>query len=741
MKKIVDKIIKNKALLAFLLCALLGTLIVLPNVILNKGIYSLVKDLNFQQIPFNKIINHSIKSGEIFWTWYNDLGSNFLPTFSFYNMFSPFNLVTYLFPSSWFEYLIGPMFIIKYAFTGLTSYLFLKRYVKNKNYAVLGALLYTFSGYQLTNILFYHFHDVVCFFPLLLYTLDNLIYDNKKGRFIFVVALSAFTNWFFFIGECIFLVIYFLVKVFTNEYKLTLKKFMYLLLESVLGVLLAMVILLPTLLFTVGNSRLDSAWSLKDIFIYTTGNRYLDIFRAFTMPNEIMSKRSIMTSYNYRSAEMYLPVIGSVLAFSYILKNKKDWKSIIIIISMICMFIPILNSIFTLFQTYYYARWFFMPTLILSLLSIKCIEEKIDIKSGTKISIAFMLIYLLLSPLYLLVKPKFIYRVGYLILTIVFMVINLIVINKIYKRKNFLKLIIISIFVFITLWGNINVFYYKGFRATTKEKYYDYLNANEYLNLDPNSRSNSASSCDHNLGYILKRNNILTFNSNINSGAFEFYKSINLDRKVKTEVPVENKKLNDILGVKYVINCKVEDIKYKKDLSDYGYDLIDKNDAYELYENKEYKEFGYNVNMYMSNEEFNKLTDEEKINALTTHVILNEEQINKYSSLFLTEAAYISNTFKFDKNGFTSNINSNNETLAIYQIPYDEGFTAKINGKPVDIEKVNNGFIGVKINKGTNFIEFKYMTPGLKEGLLISLVALLLTTIYLYNVNIKNWRK
>ena len=46
------------------------------------------------------------------------------------------------------------------------------------------------------------------------------------------------------------------------------------------------------------------------------------------------------------------------------------------------MFIPILNSSFFLFTTKYYARWFYMPSLILSLLSIKCIEENLSIKAG-----------------------------------------------------------------------------------------------------------------------------------------------------------------------------------------------------------------------------------------------------------------------------------------------------------------------------------------------------------------------
>lgn len=210
----ISKIKKNNLLLSFLLSIILGSLIVIPNIIVGHGIYSLSADLNLQQIPFNILINNSLKNGSFLWTWFNDLGSNFIGTFSFYNLFSPFNIIGYLFPSSWFPYLIGPLFILKYGVAGFTSYLFLERYVKNKKYAIIGSFLYTFSGFQLTNILFYHFHDVVAFFPLLLYSLDRLVYDKKRGGLALSIFLCAITNWFFFIGQCVFVCIYFIVKVF-----------------------------------------------------------------------------------------------------------------------------------------------------------------------------------------------------------------------------------------------------------------------------------------------------------------------------------------------------------------------------------------------------------------------------------------------------------------------------------------------------------------------------------------------
>jgi len=719
----IKRVTKNKILMAFILSALLGSLIVLPNIIINKGIYSLTKDLNFQQIPFNKIMNDAIKNGEIYWTWYNDLGSNFIGTFSFYNLFSPFNILGFIFPSSIFAYLIGPLYILKYAISGLTSYLFLQRYVKNKNYALVGSLLYTFSGYTLTNILFFHFHDVIAFFPLLLYSLDSLIYDNKKGRFAISLALCAFTNWFFFISECVFLIIYFLVKVFTKEYKLTKQKFIELVIEGLIGVSLASLVLIPSALFTLGNTRLSGSWSIKKMLIYPFKD-YIEIIRAFIFPSEVMSIRGILSKYNYQSIEIYLPIIGIVASSTYFIKNKKKWESILMLILCIFMFIPILNSSFILFQTTYYARWFFMPALILALMSIKSIENKENIKPGIKLSIILIVIFTI-TLLIFKINNKVIYNLPYFILTIIFMIINLILTYFILKSKNKIKLLIISIFIFITIWGNINVYYYKEKNIKTNDMYFEFLNSSEKIKLEKNTRSNSASSCDYNYGYILKTNNIRAFNSNINSTAFEFYQTVGKKRKVKTQIDIKNKELNDYLGVKYIISCDNED------LTKYGYKLYETKSPYTIYINNEYKEFGFPKNKFITEEEFNLIPKEKRINILYDTAVLTKEQIDKYKNLNGKQAEYNYNEFEFTKNGFKSTIDTNKETLAIYQIPYDKGWTATLNGTEVEIEKVDKGFIGIKLNSGINKIEFKYHTPGLNIGLIISSLSLISLIIYI----------
>lgn len=82
------------------------------------------------------------------------------------------------------------------------------------------------------------------------------------------------------------------------------------------------------------------------------------------------------------------------------------------------------------------------------------------------------------------------------------------------------------------------------------------------------------------------------------------------------------------------------------------------------------------------------------------------------------------------------------KTLLYTSIPYDEGWTLKVDGKDHDYIKILNGFIGVDLEEGQHTIEFKYKLPGFKVGLSISIISLIiLVCIGIYNYKKKRIRK
>lgn len=91
MRSFVEKLKKNRFLLVvFGINFALAFLSLIFFIVKGGGVLTLTDDFNAQEIPFNMLTNTAIKSGDVFWNWNIDIGSDFVETFSFYNLGSPF---------------------------------------------------------------------------------------------------------------------------------------------------------------------------------------------------------------------------------------------------------------------------------------------------------------------------------------------------------------------------------------------------------------------------------------------------------------------------------------------------------------------------------------------------------------------------------------------------------------------------------------------------------------------------
>ena len=147
-------------LLAFLLNFAIAAAALLPYMIRDGGLLLVAADFDAEQLSYNMLCNNAIKSGEVLWNWRIDIGSDFVSSFSFYTLGSPFFWLSFLFPASAFPYLVGWIYMLKYAVAGLTSFAYFRRSASEKS-ALLGSVLYAFSGFSCINVVFYHFHDVI----------------------------------------------------------------------------------------------------------------------------------------------------------------------------------------------------------------------------------------------------------------------------------------------------------------------------------------------------------------------------------------------------------------------------------------------------------------------------------------------------------------------------------------------------------------------------------------------------
>lgn len=744
--------IKNNYIIVLLISFFTAGIMIIPSIIDGDGILSISADFNYQQIPFGILSNNLIKEGNVWWNWYNDLGTSFIGSFSFYNLGSIFFWITIPFKADAYPYLIGPILIIKYVVSSITSYAYIQRYVKNKNYAIIGAFLYSFSGFQITNMLFNHFHDVVALFPLLLIGMDKLILDKKKGMLIFAVAICAINNYFFFIGQVVFVILYFIIKLITKEYKLDKKIFIQLAIESIIGFGISSVIFIPSILFIVGNARVSNSWELATALKMPL-EKLLEIARATIMPPEIMTCRSIIAENNWTSVEMYLPFVGTILYFTYIWKEKKSWISILIVISFIFMVVPILNSTFFALTNVYYARWLYMPILIMSLASAKTLDDKKSIKSGFiltgLLTVIFGVLILYFKSCYpereIILRETFFIRN---ILVLLFGIIGIFLIDLIKKKENIkIMLLILCVSVF-SIYTGIE-FFHKYENVASKNVYNKiYLNESSSINMPINDgeRIDSTINVNYNIGYLLKFSGIKNWNSTIDGDIFELYKALGIGRDVATVIDNNEFELRDFLSVKYIIESKTE----QNEKFSEKYNLVKSTESYNIYENPNYIPMGIKYKYYITEDEYLSLSYENKRKILLYAIVINEDDVNKFSEKLtkfdiynfnITEEDYkkqilkLQNSstekFEYTTNGCELNVQSDGNEMLLLTTSYDEGWEIWCNNKKIECNKSDFALVSLELENGNNEIVLEYCPKGFKIGCIITITSLILGIIYL----------
>ena len=69
------------------------------------------------------------------------------------------------------------------------------------------------------------------------------------------------------------------------------------------------------------------------------------------------------------------------------------------------------------------------------------------------------------------------------------------------------------------------------------------------------------------------------------------------------------------------------------------------------------------------------------------------------------------------------------ETLVISQ-PYEDGWTATVNGQPVEVQAAYDGLMGIPVQTGDNVVELRYLTPGLVPGAVVGIASVTLFAVW-----------
>ena len=757
------------------LCALTAAIFFLPFYLLDGGFFHYAGDFNSQQISFYRYMNGFVKGAGYpdsafagaprnTFSWATDLGSGVMNAYSFYLYGSPFFWLSVLLPQSWLPYMMVPLLVLKFGVAGGGAYLYLRRYVKNANYAVLGACLYALSGFAVYNVFFNHFVDVVALFPYLLWALDEAIYEDRHGLFAFWVAVNLLNNYFFFVGQVIFLCIYFVCKLTAKDFRLTGRKFGHLLWESVLGVAMGCLLLFPAVLSLLQNPRtidLSSGWGF---LTYSKVQQYLAILLSWILPPDSPYLTSVWSEgvIKWTSMTAYLPLCSLAGAMAYWRSRKADSKKRIVAVCAVCALVPVLNSAFYALNSSYYARWYYMPTLILAAMTVNALEDPdIDLDAPAR-----GIGWIMLATLVFAVVPvrddttetwsfgvlknpgQFFVVLGFGLLGLM---LYRVLCSKWRQDSRFAQRMTAAVLVFACAFTMVHIGIGKfGQWYTDSDLVEQDTNALLLKNDLPEGDYRIDTYKIHdNIGMWLDKSCLQYFGSTAAPSILSFYPALGVKRDVRSEPEIANYALRGLLSVEYLITTPEKRESFE-DEADAGWTYLADVDGYALYHNDNYVPMGFTYDYYVTKATYEASVKTLRSNLLMRALVLEDEDVAQYGQ-YLTELldamlddlhydsytqdcadrrAHSCSVFQMNNAGFHAEITLDKANLVFFSVPYDDGFTAYVNGEKADILQVDEGLMAVLCPAGASSIDFVYQAAGLSASRVVTAVAIPVWVVY-----------
>lgn len=647
--------------LTFLLALAGAALLFVPFIIYNGGVFFYYGDFNVQEIPFYQMMHSLVRSGDMGWNHLTDLGTDTLSSYSFYLLGSPFFWMTIPFPNEFVPYLIGPLLILKFACAASAAYVYLQRYVQKKSMAVLGGLLYAFSGFSVYNVFFFHFHEPMIVFPLLLAALDAFLYEQRRGLFAVAVFAACVVNYYFFTGQVLFVLLYYLMLMLTKTCRFRIKEFLLLAAETLIGFAATAFVLLPSILGLMGNPRLNSPPNGWNSLTYPAEQKYWLIILSFLFPADLPAMPVFTPDSNCKWASVagWLPLLGVTGVIAYLQLRRRDWLKKLLVLLMLFAMVPVLNSMFQMMNSsIYYARWFYMPVLLFILASVRAIEDSsadwnraVRWSAGLTAGAAVLIGAMPLlneeddgtKSLRLGVQNSFEKFWLYVLAALLSILVFVLIYKKLWHRRGFAAVMIVAAMGTALLPSLLIIGHGVVISSSTRPIKAHILNARGAVELDDleEVRSDFYEAID-NTAMFWRVPSINCFQSSVSTSIMRFYEKMGITRDVASRPNFGAYGLRTLFSCKYYFDDLLDSNDPKDDecFEDEngktkmpGWKLLKTCNDFNIYENENYVPMGFSFDAYLSEEEFERIKGDYRTEAINNAMVLTREQMQRYGEI------------------------------------------------------------------------------------------------------------
>ena len=749
---------------AFFLGALLALIALAPAIVPYGGRFVTRGDYIEQQLPFILETRRILRGGLDSYSFSTFLGAPAVGSYSFYTLGSPFIWPLALLPQSAIPFGISVMAVLKHAAAALTSFLYFSRMTRDERLALTGSVLYAFSSFTVVNTQFYHFTEVIAFFPLILLGLEIAMSDKPKpGLLALFCGLNALVNYYFMLSSALLAALYFAFRFFSEDWKgaRSFRRVFFAVFECGAGCALSGVLLLPSLMHMLTITRTGAGETSLLAQRYAPA-LLLERLRALLMPIESNVVHAFYgDAPSWSSTAAYLPVFGltGAAVFAFAQKGQRWLKALLC--ALICASaVPVLCGAFSLFTNLSYTRWWYGLALLLTLATLYALR---DVKSRRAWLTAFAALTLAVSALTLpMLLPagvlsalpgraaqlianrktgayaKDIFRALSLALSLLGGGVMLALIT--HRMRFAAMLAAVSLCACVQYGAYIAV----GDREipaggtqpgngvyTLEEIASPILSALELEESSAYKRIDYGPML-RNYGLVRGMSSLTCFSSLRTStvGKFVSMAGFGYDESTTVMPPDASPAIRALLSVTEFHQLRGEEVPE-------GFVYDREENGFAVYTNPSAVPMGF-LQTTVTGTHHQRMDSETVGSVLLAAAALDDAYLTRFEGRMQKLDVYniphwqesaqrlqenACSSFETAANGFTARIDAKQAGLVIFTIPHDKGFSAKLDGQPAEIIPCDVSFMGVWVEPGEHEIVFTYRTRMLHLGMAMSLIS------------------
>ena len=579
----------------------------------------------------------------VMWDMSLGYGADILSTLNYYAIGDPLNLLYGFVSPKNTETMYNFMIVLRMYLAGITFIMYARKMKKRSYGTVIGALVYVFSGFCFRLGLRHPFFiNPMIYFPLLCLGIEKIYQRERPYVFIFAVCVSAMSNYYFLYMLTIFAVIYAWIRFYKYSEENKIKTFFLTILKFgmyyTLGIAMAAVILLPSVIGFLGNGRYGNGADWKSLIVYP-GKYYLLFIENFIGYGNMGSNTNAG----------YLPIVGIVVLFTLFSQRMKHKKyRAAFIASIIALILPIFGYAFNGFS-YANNRWAFALSFIVALLTAEMYPRLFVMSKRQQIGIgAGIIIYTVFCIIVNASGEEILKNKGIMAacgLIAVFYILLLIFQRLGYDTQK--RIVRVSMAILLLISVGVHGYYrFDPKEYAYTQEFMDQGQAYRTLkedNIRMLSKVNDPSVYRvHAEGYRYKNYGLINHLNTI-SGYYSItakcvtdtikgYDTLGMQYADKYKGVDQRLGLLSLAGVKYITvahNSQVaKDVSSKGNVP-YGVEKQSKKGNITLYKNKYALPFAYAYDSYMTEQQYEQLNGIGKEQAMLAQIILNQHPADK----------------------------------------------------------------------------------------------------------------